>query len=102
MFGTPILREQFEASLLPRRKCGKAEPARNDSIDFAPQHELVESDLLLFSQPADGFIADAEDRGSRYRVFVILDFALHVQLILVLERTVLLMRHEPVGKYEHQ
>src|SRR5690242_19894395 len=88
MLWPSIFGEELEATLLPRCERGKPKPASNDAIDFAPQHELVECDLLLFSQPANGFIADAEDRGSRNRVFVVLDFALHVQLILVLERTV--------------
>src|SRR5687768_10788005 len=99
MFRPPQLREQPDALATPRAIRGQTEPLPDDAIDLFAEQQLGESQLLIGGQRLRRFVTDAEQSAARERFLVLLDLVLHVELVLVAERALGMMRrHYAAGE----
>ena len=99
---SPMLRApQFDQFLHPPpAPCchiRQAQPTKNDPVHLGAEQELGEPELLLRVQYPHGLVRNGEKHAARHRLLVILDLSLEVQLVLVLERSGLPLRHAERG-----
>lgn len=85
IFRLAVLGEYFDPPALPHLVAIELDTFRNNTVDFLPHHDFRERDLGLVAEGRNRFIADFEQRATRNRVFVVLDFVLYVQLVFVLK-----------------
>jgi len=97
MLRTADLIEQLDPTLPPGHVRRQLKSLEDDFVDLIHQQQLGQGELLLRRERADRVVSDGEQDAPRHRLLVVLDLALEVELVLVLERSGGPLRHAFVG-----